>query len=414
MRLSRSLEGLEKVIPPGATAYPPTRSDLHPHLNKPLPAKPLDQVRTTLSAWSDDSSVESFGDPSDTKDSTESFPIFVSSGSDDLDDPPVESTLDDLDSGTGPPSPALNAFLSEERYGAAHHPSWSQNKVGTSHYFREKKWDFFPELATPSALGNPAALPVAAKARKNNASRLNLPGLDFGKSRSRWHSDNAGSSLAHGVRHSIRSYVSRTLSKDNKPKRRRPLTAPSIYPSKCDGSHKASSLTDHSVGDGSSRQNSLDTYEFGGSSISTDSSTNEHSDDSKPTRRHKQLAVPLSPYQKYGSSIWDKSGASKKVGHHHVRFPKHAKQASAKESKHETMFSSSAPSLSLPHSPTHQSRDYVKALHDGTTHVRGALDDAKRKMTASRADRRREQLKSQIKLVGPVNPYAQPRVDPWI
>lgn len=429
MRLSRSLEGLEKVIPPGAS-HPPARSDLH--LNKPLPAKPLPQApdldfdpdldlpgRTALSAWSDDSSFESFADHSDPKDSTESFPIFVSSGSDNLDDPPVESTLDDLDldlPDTRPPSPArssiaLNAFLSEERYGPVHHPTHVQNKIGTNHYFREKKWDFFPELATPSALGL-SSFPAPAKGRKSNG-RLNLPGLDFGRNRSRWNSENPGFSLAHGVRDSIRSYVSRTLSKENKPKRHRPVTAPSLYPSKYDSSHQALSLTDRSLGEGSSRQNSLDTYEESGDlSVCTESSMNDHSDDSRPGRRHKQLAVPLSPYQKYGTSIWDKPGGPKKAGHHRVGFPKHPKQF-AKTPKLGSMFSSSAPSLSLPRSPTQQS-SYVKALHDGTTHVRDALDDAKRKMTASKADRRREQLKSRIKLVGPVSPYAQAQVDPWI
>ena len=456
MRPSRSLEGLEKVIPPKSSSnYPVSRTGLH--LNKPLPAKPptpdILPGRTGLSAWSDDSSIESFDVHSDPKDSTESFPIFVSSGSDDLNDlvdppPAIESTLDDpdpdldpvsvsvsdLDSDRDPDPPldsplsarsslALNAFISEERYGVSHHPSWGQNRAGANHYFREKKWDFFPELATPSALSNSTfSYPAAAKGRKKDGNRLNLPGLDFGRNRSRWTSENTGLAIAHGVRDSIRSYVSRTLSKgENKSKRPgRPVTAPSISPYKYGASHQSSSLTDHStsIGGSSSRQNSLDTCgEFGSLSISTNSSTNDHSDDTtQPPRRRKPLAVPLSPYQKYGASIWDKSGGPKKVnhGHHQVRFPKQSKNIPSRKPKHEALFSSSAPSLSLPHSPTHIQRDYVKALHEGTSHVRGALDDAKRRMSASKASRRREQLKSQIKLVGPVNPYTHTRVDPWL
>ena len=456
MRPSKSLEGLEKVIPPGINY--PTASTTDLHLNKPLPPRPQTPDilgRTTFSAWSDDSSIESFDVHSDDpRNSTESFPIFVSSGSEDLNDfvdpspalESIESTLEDPDFDSDPepdfdldpPEPArssfaLNAFLSEERYGISHHPSWGQNRnqAGANHYFREKKWDFFPELATPVGLSNSTlSYPTAGKGRR----RVNL-GLDFARSRSRWTSENAGA-FAHGVRDSIRSYVSRTLSKgENKSKRSpsgfgRPVTSPSIYQYKHDAYRKASSLTDHSnsIGGISSRRNSLDTCgEFGSLSISTHSSMDNSDDTKLPPRRRKQLAVPLSPYQKYGARIWDKSGGPKKVnpnhGHHHVRFPNHSKTipVPTRKPRHEnsTLFSSSMPSLPLPRSPTH-TKDYVKALQDRTNQVRDALDDAKRRMSASKASQRREQLKSRIKLVGPVNPYTQvnpypqSQVDPWL
>jgi len=56
----------------------------------------------------------------------------------------------------------------------------------------------------------------------------------------------------------------------------------------------------------------------------------------------------------------------------------------------------------------------TKALHDGTSYMRDALDGAKRRVVDARMDRRRAQLKAQIRLIGPVNPYTTyGRVDPW-
>lgn len=432
VRPSRSLEGLEKVVPPGAN-YPATRTDLQ--LNKPLPAKPLVQTSDIpQSAWSDDSSVESFCDRTDSNDSTESYPIFVSSDSDDLESdivdpddpsdplPAVEPLSTRTKQAPNPPaldpdissSFGLKAFLCEERYGSNY--NWAQSRIGTSHYFREKKLDFFPELATPSELHNStsSSLPSAARTskyprKKDNPGRLNLSALG-----------NHASTFAigHGVRDSIRSYVHRTLSKGEKAKRQphpRPVTAPSMYP------YKTASISEHSLDQSASRDDSLDLSEQTASlSLSTNSSTHERHSDEPPTRR-KQLAVPISPYQKYGASIWDKSGGTKRTSHRqgsgpHVRFPKYK---TTKRSKRGTnKYSTSAPTLSshfpLPQNQQQQSKDYVKALHGGTSHVRDALDDAKRKVIASKDHRRRERLKAQIKLVGPVSPNKTQGDNPWV
>lgn len=444
---TRSLEGLERVVPPGAL-YAATQTDLQ--LNKPLPAKPPVPSTPDLpqSAWSDDSSIETFGDQTESEDLSESYPIFVNSGSDDfdydLDDladqpppptdplPPVESHPHDQGHDTPDPddsSLALNAFLSEERYGSGLGWARNQNRIGTSHYFREKKWDFFPELATPSALQNSTSSslppgPRASKHPRKDAGRLNLPGWN----RNRWHSEHAGSggpglAIAHGVRDSIRSYVHRTLSKTEKSGRKnRPVTAPSIYPCKT-----STSLSDRSLAQTASQQNSLAMSDQPRSlslSTTTDSSSNDHNgrnSSDAPARRPKQLAVPISPYQKYGASIWDKSGGTKRSHgrHRQVRFPK--RQTAKRPPKHGTnKHSTSAPTLSSPsplqhqHQNRNQQQSYVKALHGGTSHVRDALDDAKRKVTESKADRRRERLKAQIKHVGPVNPRSNGDAQPWM
>lgn len=421
MRPSRSLDGLEQVIPPAASNYSTSRTDLQ--LNKPLPAHPLAQSpalpgRSSRSAWSDDSSVESFGDPTDqSQDSTEAYPIFVSSGSDDFDeivDQPTDALPAGESTAEGPPdissSLALKAFLSEERYGS----HTFQNRVGSSHYFREKKWDFFPELATPSVQGSSALSAAARNSNQRKRDKKLSLGFDFGRGRNRWHSDNGGLAIAHGVRDSIRSYVNRTLSKsDDKPNKTpeiRPVTATGVYSSSKHPTVKATSLSDRSFAPSASRENSLDTSDHMGSlSFSTSSSLNDEED--HPPRRQKQLAVPISPYQKYGPSIWDKSGRKKRVSYrqgHHVRFPKYQ---NAKRTHESSRYANSAPTLA---SPLHQlpSRNNVKAVHHGSSHVWDALDDAKRRMAEFKADRKRAQLKAQIKLVGPVNPFEQK--DPWM
>lgn len=426
-RPSRSLEGLEKVIPPGAD-YPGSRTDLQ--LNKPLPANPLDFEIRDVSAWSDDTSFASSDDCAESEDSTESYPIFVSSGSDDYDEhdefvdhppaateplPPVESTspqphdYDYHDPPDASSSLALNAFLSEERYGP--NSSWAQSRIGTNHYFREKKWDFFPELG-PSGLQNSNLSHgrLNSTRRKKDAGRLNLPVFN----RNRWHPERAsagpGFAIASNVRDSIRSYVHRTLSKAEKPNQHdRPVTAPSL-------SCKTSmSLSERALANSGSRQASLAMSDQSRSLLlsNTDCSTDERHSDDRSAHCPKQLAVPISSYQKYGASIWDKSGGTKRASHvhhrqgAHVRFPKHH---TPKRSKHVAdRYSTSAPTLSSSVRPGLQqqhSKDHAKALHGSTSQVRGTFDDAKRKVTEFKENRRRERLKAQIKLVGPLNPYS--------
>jgi hypothetical protein len=100
----------------------------------------------------------------------------------------------------------LETLHSDAQYSS---PSlWSQNLTGTNHYFREKKWDFFPELATPSA--KQASLQTGlglsnGKPRKDG--RFNLAA----KRRGSHSPDRAGLGLAQKVRDSVKTYVHRTL-----------------------------------------------------------------------------------------------------------------------------------------------------------------------------------------------------------
>ncbi|RHZ71513.1 hypothetical protein CDV55_107729 [Aspergillus turcosus] len=463
VRPSRSLEGLEQVVPP-RVPQPSARPTLQ--LDKPLPDIPS-QVRSLpdasemrgSTAWSDDSSTISSVDSDGSRNresthSSESYPVFVRSASDDLaglvDHPPV-SSLDRAEPIVEPcekpstiasysPSLSLSqhaiSVSTDDRHGSP--PEWAQKRAVPNHYFREKKWDFFPELATPSALGPAAAgrFPAASsQSRKKNGSKLHLSSFEFGRIRRRSNTSDRGTlTLAHEVRDSIRSYVHRTLSKrsaeKDKPKRQgRPATAPSFYPPEYATSQGTATSSDHFYY-GTSREESSPVdmdNRMRNLSISTASTTSERWVESPkpiPVHRTKQLAVPITPYQKYGAAIWDKSGGTKRVSYRPnglVKFPKYQKNiypSSTQKSKSRTDFTSNP---TAPLSPPvramiqQNTRECIRVLHDGTTQVLDVLDEAKKKVIGSSVDRRRNHLKSQIRLIGPINPYTTyGRVDPWI
>lgn len=459
VRPSRSLEGLERVIPPTSSKNPyfPTRSELF--LNKPLPAKPLPEAPTEeyCAMWSDtsdsdsQSTVDSINSPSEPRISSESYPIFVSSGSDDftelVDHPPnpadrdsdqinrslslgpvrsspqLVSTVSRTDSMLSVPATESSSVLGrstpisviETQYGRPS-AAWSQNRTGTNHYFREKKWDFFPELATPSALqaSGRASPGIRTGNTRRKDGRLNLA------AKRRWHSlDRAGMGLAHGVRDSIRTYVQRTLSKDSSEKSKeskRPVTAPTEPPYDQRSFQRQHSRTGpHSQSsvdlDTQLRAMSFSTVSMGDMPESPRSIRTQRS---APAPRQKQLAVPMSEYQKYGPSIWDS--------------PKKSKQRSVRRtesSKLPTNIHTSSPAYSYanptpPLSPPFKlqlqqnTQSAVRVLQGGTSHVLVALDGAKKKIIESKEERRREALKSQIKLVGPINPHDCLQADPWL
>ncbi|RAL02945.1 uncharacterized protein BO80DRAFT_22016 [Aspergillus ibericus CBS 121593] len=419
VRPSRSLEGLEQVIPP-RVPIPPARPMLL-HLDKPLPELPPKPLPETPSmdegstAWSDDSStVSSFYDSRRfSEDSTESYPVFVRSGSDDL-----TELVDHSHSPTPGPHPPhhlaiTTTFLHDDH--SDRPPPWTANRTGPNHYFREKKWDFFPELATPSAL--PPSPRFATRPRRKNSSRLNLTVFDFSKGRNRWNSSD--------VRNSIRSYVQRRLSKNslerNKSNRSSPATVPADHARTPTPSSKSTASKELSIPESPTLSSPVEVSTAGKrlSRLSTRSTMGPRGKRPRALafQRNKQLAVPMSPYQKYGAAIWDTPSREKRISYrqsHQVRFPRYRKASSSKKG----FVSSATPPLTPPARSQLQqnTRDCVRALQDGTHHLLGALDGARKKMIGSRGDRRHTELKSQIRLVGPVSPYNNNygQSDPWI
>ncbi|KAF3390466.1 hypothetical protein F1880_009284 [Penicillium rolfsii] len=483
VRPSRSLEGLERVIPPStpASSYPhtmtmgyspaalykspysPNRSDLF--LNKPLPAKPLPDAPLECSAmWSDSSDDDSDDEsevsvdstvagPSEPRYSTESFPIFVSDSDeygglvdhsatvDSRSDPegvslglirpsspptiaedslrtdavqsPVESMCESEVESEIDSTNSSATSRSDAQYGRI--SQWSQNRSGTNHYFREKKWDFFPELATPSAqagqssMGGGRTTPAmrSVKSRRKNV-RLNVS-----KTR-QWHShDKAGLGLAHGVRHSIKTYVHRTLSRDSTEAKAKEAPRPATAPVDVLEGHAFHRPADNKLTPHSDINMQLRTLSISTASTASDvpaSPASPHSFQPRP----KQLAVPMSNYQKYGPAIWESPKKAKKTSQKQL----YTGTQSTPTSPTAAQFSiaNPTPPLSPPLKLQLQngSREAVRVIQGGTCQVLCALDGAKKRMAESKDERRREQLKAQIKLIGPVNPHTYMQANSWV
>lgn len=403
-----------------------------------------------------ESSVDStIAGPSEPRTSTESYPIFVS-GSDDYGDlvdhpaPADPSSHPDgvslgLIRSSSPPTIAEESrsrtdsvqslvesvceseeeesetdsannsttSRSDAQYGRL--SQWSQNRSGTNHYFREKKWDFFPELATPSAQAGQSSLAGGrtSPALRSVKSRKKDGRLNVSKSR-RWHSlDKAGLGLAYGVRHSIKTYVHRTLSRDSTEAKAKEAPRPSTAPVDVLDGHAFHRPEDIKVTVHSDVNIQLRTLSI--STASTASETPPSPASPRSFQRQKQLAVTMSNYQKYGPTIWEAPKKSKKK----------SSQKQLYTGTQSTPTSPTAPQFSVanptpPLSPPlklqlqNGSREAVRVIQSGKSQVLFALDGAKKRMAESKDERRREQLKAQIKLIGPVNPHTYMQADPWV
>ena len=540
IRLSPSLEGLEKVIPPTSPLTISGRP-YYLQLDKPLPQKPPQEDTPSMytAAWSIDSSTIGSSSRCSSRESsrysTDSYPIFVSSGSDKgtgtatgagtrtgtakirdrrpSDGPGDGSVVDDRTLGSASIDAAtktkhasldpLEVFLAdhghhhnddedrdvddEKRHGQeVRHTvtDWTQNRYGPNHYFREKKWDFFPELATPGALpggkfpsGRPASSTTPQTKTGKSSRTRNLSAFDFGRLNS---SRGRGNTLdlAQNVRDSIKS-VQRKLS--NRPSlekekaRHRQQPRPSTARSERYGygalsqrtattpSSQRTRTTTNSGSRNSNRNGSItkppnyediftasDRLKRTLSAMSTRSSIMPSPQSLPLPRRPKPLAIPLSPYQKYGAAIWEKCSQPRhRIASHNVRFPRYYQNRrrwssslfSTSSSSSSHCFSSTSSSTSTSSSNSghvnrlrtqsnpvlpvsiplrlqlqRSTREYVRVLQDGTSSMLGAIDGAKRRVIDARVDRRREQLKARIRLVGPVDPHTASygRDETWV
>lgn len=450
--------------------FSPTRSDLF--LNKPLPARPLPDAPPDYpeysAMWSDSSddesdsdselTVDSFtvGDPSEPRNSTESYPIFVSSGSDDYGDlvdhpapadprpdpervslglAPLHSlsppTIEESRSRTDEVE-SVNDSDQESEYESANNSTtersdaqygrlsqWSQNRTGTNHYFREKKWDFFPELATPSAVQAGGGRASSGSASRSGKSRKKDGRLNVSDKSRRWHSlDRAGLGLAYGVRHSIKTYVHRTLSRDSTDAKARETPRPSTAPVE----QLEADLAFHRPEDIKVAPHSDINVQLRTLSISTASTASEMPPSPASPRsarsfqpRQKQLAVPMSNYQKYGPAIWESPKKSKKKTSQN-QLDLGTRSNPTSPTVGQFSIANPTPPLSPPLKLQLQngSREAVRVIQGGRSQVLLKLDGAKKKMSESKDKRRREQLKAQIKVIGPVNPHTYMQVDPWV
>lgn len=148
-----------------------------------------------------------------------------------------------------------------------------------------------------------------------------------------------------------------------------------------------------------------------------------------PRGRQKQLAVPLTPYQKYGTVVWHNSQREKR---HQAR--------AARTLQKSAMPSAGTQQLATPNHrqiQTQRSSEMLTAFQSGMSQILDALGETKHKIARtnpekrrgsgkknskvipagaeqevrkrifrSSSEKRREKLKKSITLVGPVDPYA--------
>ena len=350
----------------------------------------------------------------------------------------------------------LDARWSQIRHAAT---DFTQGRNDNSHYFREKKWDFFPELAPVAGLSKrPCRQTSAVQAKKRNT-----PAFDFRRARANTFTG-APTALASNVRDSIRFVVQKTmkssLEKEKEKRRRQPRPSTAKRAAAASVNDFSDSSTGSSSKSKSKQQPERSDYlsaitkpqppyeekvsiatRLRSLSMSTGSSGAKGSPRPAPPHHGpaypKQLAVPLSPYQKYGAAIFDKPStpstpASTQSHNRFYQGQNRARRWSLSNATSSYIYTSSyitnnssMPNINLtatqsyPELPTSpplrsQLQRGTKALHDGTSYMRDALDGAKRRVVDARVDRRRAQLKAQIRLIGPVNPYTTyGRVDPW-
>ncbi|KAJ6114560.1 hypothetical protein N7486_000338 [Penicillium sp. IBT 16267x] len=405
---SHSLEGMEQVVPPKMMYFTPHRSEIL--INKPLPGRPvpimmLDSPTEYSVMYSDsDSDTESTLDESLQSPSVSSsysrerdFPIFVRSNSDDFtnfDDHPVPA--DNIDMGrTVPPSPLDPHHPPEERADAspididassiilgtsAHYGrpvDWTR-RIDSNHYFREKTWDFFPELATPSTRQT-SGHESPASTRTFKEGRLNVSAKT-----PKWYSMHS-SNWKPAVRDSIKTYVSKTLARDNEPEEKdRPVNTRRPPPSRR-FTAPMGPLSAHPpsiMGDDEDFDEELEMDEFHAQLVATSTASSSRANIFEQPR-----SSPLAPKEK-------KRGMLKKL-HRATSSPEYFAHANLPP-----------PTPTLPKKNLQPKRQTLAALQT-------SFDDAKKRMTETPDDRRRELLKSKIKFVGAVNPHLCAQPDPW-
>jgi hypothetical protein len=143
----------------------------------------------------------------------------------------------------------------------------------------------------------------------------------------------------------------------------------------------------------------------------------------------KQLAIPLTPYQKYGAAVWHNSQRKKKRHARAARTPQKRVKVVAEIQRF--------PTQSRRRNPPQRSGEVFNAFQNGRDQILSALDETKNKMARTNSEKRqeamkkaimlskpgeeretrhtlfrtssekrREKLKKSIALIGPVDPYA--------
>lgn len=403
--VSKSLEGLEIGIPPGGSLNTGSAVSVnYMWLWKPLPRLP---EQRNSSVYSRESIIDNYIDRDDKDDYTDLMLSEPDDAGQPLKSPPAFSQPSSTGFGGQGERPercslTFRTFLSEEQYGVGMH------LAKANHYFREKKWEIFPELAPQPVVQTPHP---PARSRKWTLPRKRHPTGPNGHARSE----------SDGYLKPIRTYVQKTLSKKCSLREMKKTPSETGMPfNSRRRRHSTSTTSDTSVSssliDRDELQRSLAAVRLRMQALSLESQSSDDDSlfatDQRPWRKRTS-----NPHRRFGPKRRPRP-SSKLVGQKApgVRFVKYRRSPSLK-AEDRPCPGRRPPSPPSPPSPSEASPprpEYVKALQQSTNSVLSALGGARKKIAESRAARRRAELKKHIRVVGPVEQYPDGTVNQWL
>jgi hypothetical protein len=405
--LSRSLEGLEIGIPPGAVrSKDPAIPINNLWLWKPLPKLP----QRESSVYSRESIIDNYMDRNDKDESTYIQPDFIRSEPDvaqqSIKPPaaPSQVSLADVAGQEKRGSLMIKAFVTEEQYGMGMH------LAKANHYFREKKWEIFPELAPQPAV---RTLNPSSRSRKWAFHRKRHQTESYG------HTSSESDGFALNL-DPIRTYVKKTLSKKSSQlKMKNNASESSVAFHSRRRKNSISTASEASI-ETAELQRSLAHVR---NRMQTLSLWSHSSDDSSVSTNLESWRQPTAAFKNPSRRSGPKRRprpTSKLVGQKApgIRFVKYRRSPSLKEGRKcpdQGMPSPSTSSQSSQSShPTSSRSEHGKMLQQGTHAVLSAIDGAKKKIAESRAARRRAELKKHIRVIGPIEHYPDGTVNQWL
>jgi hypothetical protein len=283
-----------------------------------------------------------------------------------------------------------------------------------------------PGLVPPPLNLNGSKKPIADQASVHDRNVQNISFLDDASQPSSRFSSTSSSSQASpasedsfvvytGVRESLKAMFRTKMGRRDIPAaedRKRNVSLASTQPADIESEEQPAGRKFSWV---SSRRTSL---QQGVSSLLRKFSISDTSDSrrrsTRPSRgRQKQLAIPITPYQRYGSAVWHASQRKKRRQDRVERKPTQKTKKKSGQVSRATSTRNTNKQRDR-HSAFPKPDEVVAAFQSGRNNLVGAIDETRRKLRRSASERRREALKKNIKFVGPTDLANVALVEPWI
>ncbi|QKX57505.1 uncharacterized protein TRUGW13939_04619 [Talaromyces rugulosus] len=386
-----SLEGLEIGIPPVQFT--------NPWLSKPLPKIP----DRTSTIYSKESIINSYLNRPDTNDDTRTKHTKNGSTSHPRrfgrkrNATANRNSMSRMSDQANRCSLTLRTFLSEEQYGVGMH------LAKANHYFREKKWEIFPEL------GPQPVIQHGQQNRNQNLKRKRILGGSHIRQIS--NCDNFNFNLRP-----IADYMQQTLAKKASQLRLKKKPSKADFATTTRPRHNSSSSneseflsiaedignteTQRSIAAVRRRMREMSLWSRADSSEET--LRYDYNEFAYPvTATSSTWRSPASGFNTSSSTTLNSRVEDRPM--HYYDMPPSAKNLPPPPDKE--YYSQPTPG-SLP--------EYAKVLQQKTNHVLLVLDGAKKKFTEARAARRRKQLKKHIRIIGPIENYPYGSASEWV